>query len=216
MQPMYDAVHAAAPNNLVIVSGYAPSGSGSGPGVAGSYDVSIVCSKPPTGIDCTVPGHEIQVGGLRAPNVVYSSHPYTGGVLANCAATTQLAGPNDLDTIVKPVAQNYPVIFGEMGTTCGPQGAGTVQQGQNNTQGLLDYANANGLAGWTVFAWNHTFNHGFQNNQWNCPTMDYGGSFGIYYGDTAAPCTGHKRYEPSAYGTPVLTEITQVHHLRLD
>ena len=184
MDQLYEAVRSRAPTTPVIVSGVgsnlADPRDGSGPG----FDLSPVVNGDP--LSDTPSSAPVVIGdpsrpGTPGTDVIYSSHPYFDG---NCSLVGTLSDGDeaDLENLVAPVAQRYPVIFGEMGSNCA-----IPLLGANAIQYNITWAQDNGLVGYVVWLWAA-----------NGPSESYG----ILDCDPFSCPTGVP-YEPDEYGTPV-------------
>ncbi len=193
MDQLYEAVRNPAAgvtvDSPVIVSGVGPdiasvtsshtTGDGSGPG----FDISPVVSgdqlaSPPSSTPVVI--GDPSDPGVPGSDVVYSSHPYYSG---DCAASSGLGDGDstDLGNVVAPVAAEYPVMFGEMGTNCSSE-----SEGENAIQYNITWAQQNGLVGYV---------------QWNWSSYTNSNTYGMLDCD-AISCPTGSPYEPNDFGTP--------------
>ena len=183
MDQLYQSVRSRAPSTPVIVSGVGPNLVDPYDGSGSAFDISpVVDGDPLSGPPSSTP---VVIGnpsepGIPGTNVIYSSHPYFG---ANCSLLGSLSDgdESDLEKLVAPVAQNYPVIFGEIGSDCLP-----ASLGGNALQYNITWAKDNGLVGYVV---------------WNWAANTDSNTYGVLECDPLV-CPAGNPYEPNAYGIP--------------
>lgn len=199
MDQMYQAVRnpvqGVTVTTPVIVSGVGPDIASvtptnpQGDGTSQGFDISPVVAgdqlaNPPTSAPVLI-GDPSQVG-TAGSNIVYSSHPYysgIGSVGADCAltSTTGDGDSTDLGNVVAPVAAEYPVMFGEMGSNCS-----NSSEGENAVQYNITWEAQHGLIGYV---------------QWNWSAATNSNGFGMLDCD-ALSCPTGSPYQPNNIGLP--------------
>jgi hypothetical protein len=163
METLYTTVRTYAPETPVIISGVGPNVTDPTDGSLWAFDLSpVVLGDRVAGT--TTPVRITNGDGTVGTNVIYSSHPYwNGGPGQDCSPypnvsdgdnSANVNNPNhegDLTAWIQPVAEQYPVFFGEIGYACD-----VASQGNNAAEYNINWAEQYGV-GWMDFTFERNF-----------------------------------------------------------